>query len=58
MAFPGDRQHWKKPRSRITAKDYDAIIAAIRTAPDRLEEIAQRFDVGAEVVRRLKPKAR
>lgn len=58
MAFPRDRQHWKKARRRITAADYDAIVAAIRAEPDRLEDIAQRFNVGLEVVRRLRPRAR
>lgn len=52
MTFPADRSHWKKAGPRITPQRHDALIAAIRATPNDLEEIAARFDLGINTVRR------
>jgi hypothetical protein len=47
----------RKPQGpRITAERYDAIIAALREAPDDIAGIAMRFDVNENMIRRLRPR--
>lgn len=52
MTFATDRSHFKKNGPRITAKRREELVAAIREAPDDLEAIAARFDLGRAMVRR------
>jgi hypothetical protein len=51
MALGGHNQR-KKQGPRITPQRHDELIAAIRAAPNDLEAIATRFDLGKDVVRR------
>ncbi len=48
----------KKPGPKITPKRREELIAAIRAAPDELEAIGRRFDLGKDVMRRYASFAR
>ena len=44
----------ERPRARITGKERDAIIAALRDDPQNVEGIALRFGRGASTVLKLR----